>query len=270
MEESKKFIKKKSLGQHFLTSDVVPTWMCDAGGVTQGDVVVEVGPGTGVLTKEILARGARVIAVEADIRAIAVLEKTFQDELAAGKLILHHADAKTLDLETLSVTNHEYKVVANIPYYISGLLFRTFLESNIQPHSLVFLVQKEVAERIARDPKESLLSISVKIFGTPTYVKTVGRGHFVPPPKIDSAIIKIADISKEQLKGINSELFFEILHLGFGQKRKQLLGNLAKKYDRTILTHIFSTLNIPLDVRAEDIAPEIWPDLITHILSTGN
>lgn len=262
------FIKKKSLGQHFLTSDVVPKWMCEAAVIQTGEVVVEIGPGTGVLTKELLARGARVIAVEADLRAIEVLREAFSDEIATGKLELKHIDAKILNLSSLGLTDQSYKVVANIPYYISGLLFRTFLETDTQPVCLVFLVQKEVAERIARARKESLLSLSVKIFGDPTYVKTVRRGHFVPPPKIDSAIIKVANISQTNLQGVDRDVFFAILHLGFGQKRKQLLGNLAKSYDRDQLTHIFSTADIPLDARAEDIDMKKWLKLVKALIST--
>lgn len=255
------FQKKKSLGQHFLTSDVVPKWMCDAGSVAEGDIVVEVGPGTGMLTKEILLRGARVIALEADQRAIEVLRETFADELASQRLTLHHTDVRELDLATLGIKEGAYKVVANIPYYLSGRLFRTFLDSNCQPSSLVFLVQKEVAERIARDEKESLLSLSVKAFGTPTYVRTVSRGHFSPPPKVDSAIIAVAGISQKNFVGIEQATFFAHLHIGFGERRKQLLGCFAKHYPREKLVHIFSTLDISPTVRGEDLPLLKWLEL---------
>src|SRR5690606_15015371 len=101
------------------------------------------------------------------------------------QLHIHHQDIREFDLASLNLADHQFKVVANIPYYLSGLLLRTFLDTTVQPTTLVFLIQKELAERIARDKKESLLSLSVKVFGEPTYVTTVKRGHFTPPPKVD-------------------------------------------------------------------------------------
>ena len=263
-----KFQHKKSLGQHFLKSDIVPKWMCDAGAVSASDTVFEIGPGSGVLTKEILDRGAHVIALEADPRAIKILEKQYADEIAKGNFVLHHGDARQFDLANLGLKNGQYKVVSNIPYYLSGHLFRILLESDCQPSALVFLVHKEVAERIASDPKESLLSLSVKVFGKPTYIKTVGKGHFTPPPAIDSAIILVSNISRKNFQDIEIPLFFDLIHLGFAARRKQLLGNLGKQYDRTTLTNIFSTLGLPLDVRAEDMPLEKWLLLVKKIQST--
>jgi len=268
MYELKKIEAKKSLGQHFLKSDVVPSWMCDAASIAPSDIVLEIGPGTGVLTQELLKRGATVIALEADTRALQALHEAFPAEIASKKLQLHHTDVRTLDLSLISgIKDRQYKVVANIPYYLSGHLFRSFLESTIQPKSLVFLVQKEVAKRITEDisrkGKESILSLSVKAYGTPSYVKTVSKGHFTPPPKIDSAIILIEDISRKNFKNISEELFFELLHLGFGQKRKQLLGNLSKKYSRNALVHVFSTLSLPVSTRAEDVSLQKWLSLVS-------
>jgi len=262
---SEKFAHKKSLGQHFLNSDYAPKKMCDAAHLTEGDIVLEVGPGTGILTTEILARGARVIAIEADPRAITSLEDTFPKEIASQQLVIHHHDARTLNPADFGLTDHQYKVVANIPYYISGSLFRSFLDTDCQPSDLVFLVQKEVAHRIARDPKESLLSLSVKVFGRPSYICTVKRGHFNPPPKVDSAIVAVSNINRDAFANITREELFSVLHLGFGQKRKQLLGNLAKTYDRSTISAIFTDRGIPLDVRAEDLAPDTWFKIIAQL-----
>jgi len=260
-----KFAQKKSLGQHFLNSNYAPKKMCDAAYLTPEDIVLEIGPGTGILTQEILARGAQVIAIEADQRAIASLQETFPEEIATRQLVIHHHDARTLNPADFGVLDHQYKVVANIPYYISGSLFRSFLDTTCQPTDLVFLVQKEVAHRIARDPKESLLSVSVKVFGTPRYVCTVKRGHFQPPPKVDSAIAAVSDITRNSFAEISREQLFTLLHLGFGQKRKQLLGNLAKNYDRDALSGIFVDLAIPLDVRAEDLPVKTWFKILNRL-----
>lgn len=253
-----KFQHKKSLGQHFLNSDYVPKQMCDAGDVVAGDVVLEIGPGTGVLTREILNRGAKVIAVETDVRAITSLSETFPDEIASGQLVIHHMDARKLDFAALGLADQQFKVVSNIPYYISGLLFRQCLESDIQPTDLVFLVQKEVAERIARSEKESILSMSVKVFGDPTYICTVKRGHFTPPPAVDSAIIAISSINQQMF--VDNQIlpsdYFELLHLAFGQKRKQLLGNLAgdPQFSREVIENSLNELDIATNIRAEDLS----------------
>lgn len=261
-DELGKIDAKKSLGQHFLNNERVPRAMADAADVTAGDLVVEIGPGTGVLTRELLRRGAKVLALEADARAIESLQEPFKAEIAAQNLVILHSDVRTLDLSMLPIDPNGYKVVANIPYYLSGMLFRTFLDTTHQPSDLVFLVQREVAERIARDPKESLLSLSVKVFGEPKYVETVKRGNFVPPPKVDSAIIAVRNISHDRLAGIDEAFFFEVIHAGFASKRKQLLGNLTKIAPRETLVHIFSTLDLSLTVRGEDVRLHMWLDLV--------
>lgn len=273
MPEGDKFITKKSLGQHFLNSEVVPSWMCDAAEITNNDNVLEIGPGTGALTKELLKRGAKVTALEADERAIASLQTTFAEEISAGQLLCIHMDVRGLEVSEIpGINDHDFKIVANIPYYLSGMLFRTFLESSIQPNTLVYLVQKEVAKRIttsiSKGEKESLLSLSIKAYGTPKYVRTVSRGHFTPPPKVDSAIIAIKNINRDHFKVLSETDFFTLLHLGFGQKRKQLLGNLSGTYDRETVTHILSTVGLPESVRAEDIPLEKWLIMAEKLLST--
>ncbi len=260
-----KFEHKKSLGQHFLNSTYAPKKMCDAANLTADDVVFEIGPGTGALTREILDRGARVVALEADKRAIEALHELCAIEVASGQLTIHHGDARSIDFSKLGLDNHAYKVIANIPYYISGLLFRSVLESNIQPTVLVFLVQKEVATRICKDKKESLLSLGVKAYGTPSYICTVSRGHFTPPPKVDSAVVAIRDISKDNFRHISETSFFEILHLGFGQKRKQLQGNLSAQIDKTLVIKALTEAGIPKSARAEDISLDAWL-LLAHTL----
>lgn len=262
----KEFAHKKSLGQHFLNSPLVPAWMCDAADIQEGDTVVEIGPGTGILTAELLKRGAKVIALEADQRAVDVIDKKFSAEINKKQLRIEHCDARDWNPQVFHLKNQSFKVVSNIPYYLSGLLFRIFLSHQIQPNCLVFLVQKEVAKRITSnlktDHKESLLSLSAQIYGQPKYVQTVPRGHFTPPPKVDSGIVLIRNISRDKLENLDEQLFFNVLHLGFGQKRKQLLGNLSAEFDRQLITDIFSKQNLPLNIRAEDMPLEKWVELV--------
>lgn len=269
---------KKSLGQHFLKNPSVVAKMVAAGSVAEGDVVFEIGPGPGILTRALLETGATVIAVEADVRAIEILETEFEGEVSQGRLILHHADMRTLDLEVfytqVGFTHGSFKVLANIPYYISGMLFEKLLGAHVKPSTLVFLVQKEVAERIARSEKESLLSLSVKAYGIPRYISSVARGNFSPPPKVDSAVLLVSDIANTaalNFKEVRETDFFRILKVGLGSKRKQLLGNLSAGgggsavASRPRLEEIFTTLNIPLTARGEDLPLEAWLSLTKEL-----
>lgn len=255
---------KKSLGQHFLHSPQIISDIVSAGKVQKGDVVIEIGPGEGILTLALLSTSAHVIAVEKDDRLIPELQRKFSREIAEKQLELIHADI--LDIGLPHITSSPYKVVANIPYYITGQIIRMFLESDKQPESMTLLVQKEVAERIvARDSKESLLSLSVKIFGEPKLVRAVPRGAFSPQPKVDSAVLCIENIGRDKFGDINPKTFFEIIHAGFAHKRKQLLPNLSALYKKDDLIKNFKVCGIDLKVRAEDIPLHKWLELCNMI-----
>ena len=260
-----KLVAKKSLGQNFLNNPSVPAAMVAAGNLNEGDTVLEIGPGTGALTKALLAVGVKIIAVEADERAIEILQEVFASFIAAGQLTLVHADIREYLAGNLAELPENYAVIANIPYYLSGFLFRTLLEHNRQPKTIVFLIQKELAHRIARDEKESLLSLSVKAFGTPKYVQTVKRGNFSPAPKVDSAIVAVHGITNKRFTDIDRTKFFELLHLGLGGKRKQLLGALAKTYPRQTLEEIFTNQNLKLTARGEDLNIDQWTNLAKEL-----
>ncbi len=236
--------KKKSLGQHFLHNPFYLNKVADAADIQKGEAVVEIGPGEGALTKVLLARGAKVVAVEKDMRLIPLLKEKF----AGDNFEVVEGDA--LEFEA----PQKYKVVGNIPYYISGALFKKFLVARHQPSTLVFLVQKEVAQRIARDKKESILSLSVKAYGKPKYIATVPRGAFAPPPKVDSAILLVSNISRNNFKTLEQEKrFFELVRAGFGQKRKLLKNNLKEL--------LGGRAEVLGSVRAEDVPLGKWLEL---------
>ncbi|MES2006568.1 MAG: 16S rRNA (adenine(1518)-N(6)/adenine(1519)-N(6))-dimethyltransferase RsmA [Patescibacteria group bacterium] len=250
-------LKKKSLGQHFLHSPHYVSLIADTAEITKGEWVLEVGPGEGVLTRELLSHGAKVVAIEKDHRLIPVLEKTFAEEIKAKQLFVYEGDALELSLKDVGIKG-TYKVVANIPYYITGLLIKKFLSEKKPATSLVLLVQKEVAERIAREKKESILSLSVKVYGEPKYVKTVPRGAFVPPPNVDSAILAVKNISRTNLKDAAAEAkFFTLVKTGFAQKRKLLKRNLEKLLG-TNTSELFKKAGIAENARAEDIELSQW------------
>ncbi|MHB1118376.1 MAG: ribosomal RNA small subunit methyltransferase A [Minisyncoccota bacterium] len=271
---------KKSLGQNFLNSKTVARDIVRAAELASADTVLEIGPGKGFLTEELIASGAHVIAVEKDDRMIPLLSEKFAEEITQGRFTLIHGDiVELLEGNTLPIPP-SYKVVANIPYYLTGYLIRAFLEARDKPERMILMLQKEVAERIvARPPahharagdkkpldsargKESILSIAVKAYGTPRIVKKVPARYFTPAPNVDSAVLAIKNISnKNFIDGITEKNFFEILKAGFAHKRKKLAGNLRELFgDKTLM--MLDQAHIDPNARAEDITLDQWVALV--------
>ncbi|HEY4480123.1 MAG TPA: 16S rRNA (adenine(1518)-N(6)/adenine(1519)-N(6))-dimethyltransferase RsmA [Candidatus Paceibacterota bacterium] len=268
---------KKSLGQNFLRDPKILKKIVDFAKIEKEDTVLEVGPGEGALTKFLLERATRVVAIEKDGLLAEKLKEKFESEIKSEKLEVVVGDILNYDLLP---TN--YKLIGNIPYYITGAIFKKFLESENKPFdsaqgkpkSICFVVQKEVAERImARDEKESILSISIKIFGKPEFGGVIKAGSFFPKPKVDSAIIAIRGITpitppnpplgkgREDQRDFEKR-FFEILKAGFAHKRKFLIKNLvSSKLSRpgiNSLMEIFKKCGIPEKARAEDLKVDDW------------
>lgn len=255
---------KKSLGQNFLKSQKVISKICETGNLIPGETILEIGPGKGALTEKLLKNGVKVIAIEKDDSLVKFLQEKFEKEIQANQLILLNEDI----LEFKIPKNiQKYKLIANIPYNITGAIFKKFLEKEKQPEKMVLLVQKEVAERIiARDQKESILSISIKVYGIPKYIMTVSKKLFSPSPKVDSAIISISNISKDNFKNKNSEkMFFEVLKTGFAHKRKMVISNLTKLLkSKSSWEEIFKKIKLDKNIRAEDLTVKNWIEI------TGN
>jgi 16S rRNA (adenine1518-N6/adenine1519-N6)-dimethyltransferase len=228
--------------------------VADAAHLTQTDIVLEIGPGHGILTRELLARAGKVVAVEKDPVLVAELRETFAADITNGRLTLIEQDIRDFDPYNLQPTT--YSLVANIPYYITGYIIRKFLTTQHQPHTLAVLIQKEVAERIvASDGRESLLSLSVKAYGTPALVRIVKAGAFNPPPKVDSAILAVHSVSRSAFSTSENEAaFFEMLHAAFSQKRKQLRGTLGSSVADT--TYAFC--DVTPSARPESLSTEQW------------
>jgi 16S rRNA (adenine1518-N6/adenine1519-N6)-dimethyltransferase len=239
---------KKSLGQNFLKSEPALRKIIEAGEIKSDDVILEIGPGKGALTKKLLGSSGKVLAVEKDKELIELLKEKFKKEIKERKLTLIEGDILEFDPLLISplirgVGGLHYKIIANIPYNITGAILKKFLTEKNQPERMVLMVQNEVAKRIvARDDKESILSISVKAYGEPSMIMKVPARYFSPAPKVDSAIILIKNISRKNFRplpslplakgevpkaeGVNEQKFWEIVKAGFAHKRKKLSGNL--------------------------------------------
>lgn len=260
-----KIFPKKSLGQNFLKSEGALNTIIQSGRIQENDLILEIGPGQGALTEKLLASGVKVLAIEKDLRLISFLKNKFSEEVKTNQLTILEQDVLDFDPDQ---NLKKYKIIANIPYYITGAIIRKFLSANNQPERMVLLVQKEVAQRIiARDQKESLLSISIKIYCEPKIEKIVSAGSFVPAPKVDSAIISFENISKNSfLKNeINEKNFFEILHLGFAHKRKILKKNLEPFLKKNEIEKILKKLKIDSKIRAEDLSLENWIEITKEV-----
>ncbi|MDO8522536.1 MAG: 16S rRNA (adenine(1518)-N(6)/adenine(1519)-N(6))-dimethyltransferase RsmA [bacterium] len=255
------------LGQHFLKAKWAARALAYAVRIAHGDTVLEIGPGKGALTRELLAIAkdvsAKVVAIEKDEALVALLNEKFANEIKSGKLIVVAGDIRDINQgETLKSQRslldwQNYVVAANIPYYITGEIIRKFLTAEAQPRAMALLVQKEVAKRVISN-KESLLSLSVKAYGAPKIVMKVPRGNFSPAPNVDSAILLVENISRKFFSNISEELFFKVLHAGFKSKRKFLLNNLSGTFEKENAARAFAECNINPKARAEDVPLEKW------------
>ena len=253
---------KKSLGQNFLTSIPARNAIIKAGEIERTDEILEIGPGKGMLTEGILNSGAHVTAIEKDDNLISLLNEKFAGEVKNKQLTIINDDALNFKFQ---ISN--FKLIANIPYYITGAIIEKYLTEENQPSMMVILVQKEVAERIvARDGKESILSMSVKVYGEPSIVYRVDKGSFFPIPSVDSAVLKVKNISRKNFTNKKQEeIFFNLVKKGFAHKRKVLISNLKDANYDVDWKNIFEKNNLNIKVRAEDLKLDDWLNFIEEV-----
>ena len=247
--------------------------MIDAAHLAPTDTVLEIGPGTGVLTRALAKRVKKVIAIEKDETLARALTRQLKTQRITNVEILE-GDILT-QMPPMSVP---YKVVANIPYYLTARLLRLLLsarggsasggeEQKEKPSDVVIMIQQEVAKRIiAKPPHENLLALSVQVFGTPTLIATVPASCFAPQPDVDSAILSVSDISDNFFLAhrIDPQQFFHLARLGFSQKRKKLINSLSGIMDKPSLGQLFSRLDLDSNIRPEQLSREQWAILARH------
>lgn len=245
----------KSLGQHFLHDRKIVRRIVHESGVTNRDVVLEIGPGLGILTRELASRVRRVVAIERDARLAYALRNTGLENVE-----IVEADALEVDIPEL-VGTAEYQVVANLPYSVGTAIIQKLQESRPPPHTLTLMLQREVAERItAAPPDMNLLAVAVQFYGAPKLLFRIGAGAFVPPPKVQSAVIRIVTHTTPPVNETDQPVFFRVVRAGFSQPRKQIVNNLIHGlgYSREEIYHVLEVAGIESTVRPERLTVDDW------------
>lgn len=267
---------RKRFGQHWLRSETILGQIIGAAELGNHDCVLEIGPGTGMLTKKLLAIAGTVIAIEVDYDLCRQLQHQFA---TVDNFLLLQGDVLQLDLEAQLLAHSSFpapnKVVANIPYYITGPILEKLLGSPANPNanpfeSIVLLVQKEIAERLSANPGSKIfgsLSVNVQYLATCEMICHVPPSAFQPPPKVASAVVRLRP-RQFPLPAQDPAFLEQLVKLGFSRKRKMLRNNLADLVDRSQLLPLLAGLGIPENVRAEELSIVNWVTLSNKILES--
>jgi 16S rRNA (adenine1518-N6/adenine1519-N6)-dimethyltransferase len=253
-------LAKKSLGQHWLRDEAALRHIVQAANPKVDDIVLEIGPGPGTLTRLLVTKAKQVIAVELDHN----LALQLPQRLPAKNLKVVEGDILKFDFTKLS---KNYKVVANIPYYLTAKLLRTITETTNPPKLVVLLVQKEVAERICAGPgRMSLLSLSIQLKYETSLGQILPAKLFIPPPKVDSQVVILKRRRQPRFKGLDERIFFQVAKAGFSQRRKKLRSSLSAglQLSKGQVDELLDSADVNGDLRAESLTLEQWYKLYTH------
>lgn len=251
---------KKELGQHWLTDRFILSEIADSASLSRTDTVLEIGPGLGTLTSELLRRSHKVIAVEFDSELAAKLPGQFP----GTNLQVEQADILSFDLEGLP---SGYVVVANVPYYITSKIVQKLMTAHNKPRAAVLLVQKEVAQRIAAKPGDmSILALSAQVYAEASLGIEVPREYFAPPPKVDSQTVILKTRSMPLISEAQEKPFFRMVKAGFSAKRKKLRSSLSGGLNITKpeAEELLRRASVSPDSRAEDLSITDWLSLVDH------
>ncbi len=275
-EQLKKFLRNNGLrpnftyGQNFLVDDFVLQDIVDAGEINSKDIVLEIGPGIGNLTRALAERAKYLLSVEKDPKFFPVLRSVKKDYPKNFRFEV--SDFLEFDfvgaLKNYAGENLKYKVVANIPYYITGKILQQLINAKCRPETITILTQKEVAQNIcAKAGDLSVLAISVQLFGTPKLIQIVQAKSFYPAPKVDSAILQISLDKKPKVELADEKKFFKIVKACFAGKRKQIHNTLTNNLmlDKNRVLEILSELKIKPTSRPQELSIEDWARLVDKI-----
>ena len=264
----------KSYGQNFLTDEYIVNSIIDNSSITKEDLVIEIGPGLGTLTKYLIDAAGHTISVELDPKMIEVLTERFS--LYDNFSLLHNdilkVDLNTLIENTLKEKNlKRAKVVANLPYYITTPIIMKLLEEKPNLDSITVMVQKEVAERLSAVPGEAntgAITYTIWYYSEPEIILNVPKESFVPSPKVDSAVLKLNLLASPRVTLKNEEHFFKVIKAGFMQKRKTLLNSLSNSNigSKDQLEKMLLDLGLDPKVRAEALSLENFKDISDYLM----
>jgi 16S rRNA (adenine1518-N6/adenine1519-N6)-dimethyltransferase len=273
----------KNKGQNFVINSEIINKIIKAADLKQNDLVLEVGPGFGALTTELIKKADEVMAVELDKNLFQVLEKLKE---VNKNLIIVNNDilklgneeiARTLKAKEIIGGIYNYKLVANIPYNITSFFLKKFLSYSERPKVLVLLLQKELAERLVASPGEmSLLAISCQFYAEPKIIEIVSKENFWPQPKVDSAIIRIKAIDQKERfnlpQDFNEKKFWQIIKIGFSARRKQLKNNLSSglKISDKLVIKIFKKISLNSTIRAQELTINNWLEIYNNLYCKKN
>jgi len=255
---------RASLGQNFLTNENIAEKIVKSAGLSSRDNVLEIGPGKGILTKYLARYAAKVLATEIDKGVCKICDNIIYKQGLSNKAKIIEGDILKIDLPKLIEENNfqNYKVVANLPYYITSPIIRLLLETKYPPGEMILMVQKEVGERICAKPgQESILSISVKFYAEPELLFSVSRENFQPAPEVDSVVIRIT--RKKNPPKADAREFFSLVRAGFSSKRKMLVNNLSSSFHltKTQLSETLKKAGLRPTQRAQELELEDWLSL---------
>ncbi len=267
---------RKRFGQHFLTDVRILESIVDAAQITRSDTGLEIGPGLGHLTKVLAARARQVTAVEIDrdlaARLMSELASWPNVRIVTGDVLdrqpiewLYASGETSVEAgESAASISIPFKLVANLPYYITSAILRHVLEAAVKPQVIVVMVQREVAQRmVAQPPSMNLLAVSVQCFAQVKIMRTIAPGAFYPPPKVESAVVRMQVLDHPRLPAAESAGFFQVVHAGFGEKRKQLRNSLARGLglEPVVVEALLVRASIDPSRRAETLGLEEWQAL---------
>jgi len=256
-------MSKKSLGQHWLNDNKVLDEIIEVSGISEKDTVIEIGPGQGVLTRELIKYASNVLVIEIDEELASHLSDRLDDPINLEIVI---ADFLEYDLSKI---DKKYKVVANIPYFISGKIIRKFLDTNFQPEQMTLLLQKEVAQRLAATPgKTSVLTILTNHYYDVELFSVVPAESFDPPPKVDSQIVLLK--KKQAQNKVSFMILSRLVRTAFSSRRKKLTNNLSPTLiSKDVAYSIFRKVGLEENVRAQELSMQQWYELAESIEKEG-
>jgi 16S rRNA (adenine1518-N6/adenine1519-N6)-dimethyltransferase len=250
----------KSLGQHWLKDRDILAGIADDAELNQDDFVLEIGPGLGTLTSEIFRRANRVLAVEFD----AELARKLPGQFPGKQLEVVNEDILQFDLSKLPTG---YKVVANVPYYITSKIIQKLMTAENKPSTVVILVQKEVAERVAASPGDmSILAVSAQVYAKARLGIEAPKEYFTPPPKVDSQVVVLKTRDVPLVGPTDERLFFRVVKAGFSAKRKKLRSSISAglALNKQATDELLQAANVNPDDRAEDLSIDDWLRIMNH------